>query len=259
MALVASLAFEEHRTHYVDVGANIGDTALIIEAASRFELRGDLVEPSPLFFKFLRRNSRVLNCPTLHNKFAASEVPPRDLIGQFMHWTGSAEIIKGVSKNVISNGSDQLQLGDLINSQTALVKIDCEGQDVKILLTAGLAICSGTGQPWLAFELIMEDHNDLADFDDLLEVLQKKYSEAATVDSLNRVRIFRTLEELRDYIVGEWHSLEISRRRHFQHDLILVPNSASLETKKTFRQYRKFPEQNTSSHFTYAASERKSS
>jgi FkbM family methyltransferase len=130
---VSRHCFSASRDHYVDVGAHIGDTALVIEKSSEQKnLKSDLIDPSLFFTEFLIKNSKFLHAPTIHSKFAATDFPSKNIFGVLHHWSGNAELVDEGSK-LLALASQQLQVGSVITSKTALVKIDCEGLDLRIL------------------------------------------------------------------------------------------------------------------------------
>jgi hypothetical protein len=171
---VSKHVFTEDGQEYLDLGANIGDSALVIEHFSPFRIRGTLVEPSEFFFPYLRANARHLKQPTLINSFASSVEPPADLYGKLMHWAGNAEVVTLDSKRLLASKEDQVTVAELTKTITKLVKIDCEGQDV---LMASSYLCkSRPNYPVFFFELTLKSESDVSDLMALVELAQVNYA-----------------------------------------------------------------------------------
>lgn len=171
--------FESKLNHYVDVGANIGDSALIIERHADTSLESDLVEPSGFFFNFLVKNSRLLKAPTLHKKFASVSFPPESIRGILYHWPGNAEIVD-LGDDVIAEVLDQVNLADIVRHNTALVKVDCEGLDVQILNAAESKGMKGS--PVLYFECTLRSQEDISSLKLLIESISDRYDRAMMTD-----------------------------------------------------------------------------
>lgn len=179
LATISRYAFSETRNHYLDVGANVGDTATLIESCSNFQLESDLIEPSTFFLPYLKTNSKLLFKPTIHEAFAANQHPPQNLVGEFHHWPGNAEVVP-VGTNLIAAADEQINIADLIGEKTGLVKVDCEGQDISILtamLKAGLR-----GSPVLYFESTLRSQSDLQALQDLFRDLGSRYPNLIATD-----------------------------------------------------------------------------
>lgn len=157
LAALAKVAFSKQCDHYIDVGANVGDSAVIIEHFSKVMLSSDLIEPSDFFFPFLVENSKLLHCPTLHQKFASTAYPTAEINGILYHWPGNAEVVHATSK-VLAGIQDQINVGELIRAETALVKVDCEGLDVSII-DAALSNTRGEA-PIFYFESTLKSESD---------------------------------------------------------------------------------------------------
>lgn len=173
--------FRVDRNHYVDIGANVGDTAAVIEASApdKAEVHGTLVEPSDLFMGYLRHNAKALNKPILLRMFASTQFPTAPIRGVFHHWTGNAEVVP-VGQEVVADLNFQVNLATLITENTALVKIDCEGLDAAILTAMfqhGLHYF-----PVLYFENSIRNTDDLEKFRILLTTLSQRYQNVIVSD-----------------------------------------------------------------------------
>lgn len=117
--------------HVIDVGANIGDTALTITKASNVPLQLTLIEPSNFFRKYLEINSRHFLDYEIIPKFVASSFPIKELPGELLHWGGTAQIVE--SNSAWIPATQQISLHEIVRENTGLIKIDCDGQDTNIL------------------------------------------------------------------------------------------------------------------------------
>ena len=179
LRILSKHVFSPAKNHYVDIGAHVGDTPALIETFAGLPLRSDLVEPSEFFFRYLAFNSRLLNDPTLHKKFAATSFPAEPLVGEFHHWTGNAEIVP-LGHNLIASAESQVNLSTLVGESTALVKVDCEGLDLKIL---NAAFQSGmAGSPVIYFECTIRTEEDLEDLKTLLKFLENHWRKVIITD-----------------------------------------------------------------------------
>jgi len=173
--------FRAERNHYIDIGANIGDTASVIEscAAPKTKVHGTLVEPSEFFMGYLKHNAQQLNNPILLKMFASTQFPSAPIHGTFHHWTGNAEVVQ-VGQEVIADLDSQVNLATLIREETALVKIDCEGLDVAILTAM---FQHGLDHfPVLYFENPIGNYEDLEKFSNLFTLLAEHYSNVLVSD-----------------------------------------------------------------------------
>ena len=176
LAALAKVAFSKDLDHYIDVGANVGDSAVIIEHFSKAKLSSDLIEPSDFFFPFLVENSKLLHRPTLHQKFASTSYPTAEINGILYHWPGNAEVVDASSK-VLARIQDQVNVGDLIRAETALVKVDCEGLDVSII---DAALSNTRGEtPIFYFESTLKSESDYTRLQNLFVRLSSNYDRVA--------------------------------------------------------------------------------
>lgn len=118
-------------SRYVDVGANIGDTAALVNSVTGGRCKMVLIEPSDVFFTYLRSNSAVLGHPELHHRYVSSSFPIEPIPGVLAHWGGTAQMVASNSHTI--SPEQQMDLIDVIDEQTDLVKLDCDGMDLAIL------------------------------------------------------------------------------------------------------------------------------
>jgi FkbM family methyltransferase len=181
LAIASNVVFKKNRNHYVDVGANIGDTAAVIEASANqgFNVHGTLVEPSEFFLRYLERNAPQLNNPDIIKCFAATKYPAEDITGIFHHWTGNAEVVP-VTSSIIALADNQVNVAELITPSTAILKVDCEGQDVEIL--SAMILHGLKFYPVIYFECSIQDEFSLAKLSDLYSNLQAHYESVIISD-----------------------------------------------------------------------------
>lgn len=117
---------------FVDVGANIGDTAAVVYANASQIPNSVLIEPSDFYFNYLKLNQEKFPKSEILQKFVAHEYPIQKLSGFLHHWGGTAKFIEkdgiGLTEQV-----SQIDLIEVMNSRVKLVKIDCDGMDFRIL------------------------------------------------------------------------------------------------------------------------------
>ena len=179
LILVSRYCFDSDQNHYLDVGANVGDSAIIIERHSKELLSSDLIEPSAFFFSYLERNSRFLHSPILHNAFASTTFPTQPIEGILYQWPGNAEVLS-VGSHVVADISQQINIANLISSKTGLVKIDCEGLDVQIL---NAAVGAGfVKTPVLYFECTIRSEESLNQLRKLFASIGEEYTMAILAD-----------------------------------------------------------------------------
>lgn len=231
LGILAGICFSDSKNHYVDLGANVGDTAAIIEVSSQTRLHSTLVEPSEFFLRYLRLNSKNYHRPKLINSYAASSYPPKPIQGKLMHWAGNAEIVsKGRGRN-LAEAHEQVLLAELIAPKTALVKIDCEGEDMSILRTALSPGLELHARPWIYMEVTLQDAAHVLEFKSLILDASRYYSSAFAIFRGVRYRVFPNLQHFEKWAIEEWSELDSPSRRHFQFDLILVPKGEVQETQ----------------------------
>lgn len=117
---------------FIDIGANIGDTAAVVYANASKIPKGILIEPSNFFFGYLKENQKLFPKSVLMQNFVAHEFPIQNLQGTLHHWGGTAKFIEGTDSGM-QEQVPQIDLIELIDETVRLVKIDCDGMDYRIL------------------------------------------------------------------------------------------------------------------------------
>lgn len=143
----------------LDIGANVGDTAARIASHSSAPLV--LVEPSDIYFDFLKRNAAAIPNPTtLHKSFVFSGSSS----GTLVHSAGTAYL-----DTTASNGTEIVgkPLSDFGNP--SLIKIDTDGFDFSII-TANAGFLAAH-KPALYFENSVYNKDNLAEANDIAALL----------------------------------------------------------------------------------------
>jgi FkbM family methyltransferase len=185
---------------FVDVGANIGDTAAMMASYAPNKLV--LVEGSPYFFELLRRNAaRLPNPCVLEHAFVADGTVRR---GSFVHRLGTAAFAETARGRRLASR----RLSEICDDTTRFIKTDTDGFDFRIL-RCELAWLARVG-PAVLFEDEIQTEAELRAADELVEHLGASgyayflvWDHASRLieatDSLQRVReLHRELYEI-------WH------------------------------------------------------
>ncbi|MFM7169877.1 MAG: FkbM family methyltransferase [Cyanobium sp.] len=149
---------------FLDIGANIGDTAAVM--ASHASNKLILVEGSDYYYDFLLKNAALLPNEVVTRKAMASDGSP--IHGELRHWGGTAYFKH--------QGDDEpatptYQLSELADSHTRFVKIDTDGFECPIL-TAAMAWLQ-KAHPAILFENQLRHEKDVAAFHRLYDELSE--------------------------------------------------------------------------------------
>ncbi|MFN6339409.1 MAG: FkbM family methyltransferase [Cyanobacteriota bacterium] len=129
----AYIANKYPQASFLDIGANIGDTAAVMASHARNKLI--LVEGSDYYYEFLVKNAALLPNEVVTRKAMASD--GSEIQGELRHWGGTA-YFKHLRKDEAPTPT--YRLSELADSHTRFVKIDTDGFECKILFAA---------MPWL--------------------------------------------------------------------------------------------------------------
>jgi len=148
----------------VDVGANIGDTAIALLQNCSNQVK--CIEPSDIFYPVLERNLK---------KWTSGSVIPRvtlikKVVGTggiegSLHHTkgGSARLVHGEDENAIKVTPLDFLVDQV--SETGLIKVDTDGYDFDVLLSAKEIIAKS--KPILFWENFISDEFQLDGYRDL--------------------------------------------------------------------------------------------
>ena len=119
---------------FLDIGANIGDTAAMMASHAANPLI--LVEASDYYHEILTKNARAIpNVRRIEFVFVSTDDSP--LTGRLHHWGGTAAFEAGGEQPV----GVTKRLSEVADTDTKFVKMDTDGLDFAIL---------GSSAPWLS-------------------------------------------------------------------------------------------------------------
>lgn len=155
---------------FVDVGANIGDTAAVVYANATQIPNSVLIEPSEFFFSYLKRNQEKFPNSEILQNFVAQEYPISSLSGSLHHWEGTARFIEKLEMQE-NEELPQIDLIEVINARVKLVKIDCDGMDFRILKSVIFRLEKHF--PSFYFENEITSLSQLSDSKDVFELFEQ--------------------------------------------------------------------------------------
>lgn len=128
----AERIFNRHPTSiYVDVGANIGDTAAVVRSVSTCEMV--LIEPSEVFFPLLATNTLQFGPGVTSLQAFFTSPADADAAFSLIHSAGTAQPHRDGARTL---GSKQQNLGlDQLPPDIGLLKIDTDGYDAELIGT----------------------------------------------------------------------------------------------------------------------------
>lgn len=143
---------------FVDIGANIGDTAALMASAAPNPLI--LVEPSDYFHELLVENvTRLPNVRRIERCLVGVDSP-----GQLRHWGGTAVFEPGTGDTLPTR-----QLAEIVDDDTRFVKIDTDGYDFAIIRKAAAWLAAQ--HPALYYEVDCSTDELLGQADAALDAL----------------------------------------------------------------------------------------
>jgi FkbM family methyltransferase len=149
---------------FVDIGANVGDTAAIMATYANNPLI--LVEASDYFFDLLVKNVRQI--PSVRQVKKAFVANGESIAGDLEHWGGTACFRVTESGNIRAVTT---KLSEVCDDQTCFIKLDTDGYDFPILLDSITFLA--TQRPAILFENWIRNSEDLAAANDVVEALCK--------------------------------------------------------------------------------------
>ncbi len=167
IANIAALVFAEVGGKCIDIGANVGDTALIIRASSKIPVIS--IEGDPGYFDYLERNTKGKEAITPINCFVGKETEA--VKGSLVKVNGTGKIVSdgsGTETNVLSL-IDILKKENIKGSDITLLKSDTDGFDFGILLGSSDFIKSH--KPSLFFEYEINTPQSQKESLELIELL----------------------------------------------------------------------------------------
>lgn len=133
LILLVDLVFKKRGGYCVDIGANVGDTAIAIRASSDIPLiciEGDLT-----FYKYLKKNTQELADVKLLNAFVGGE--NKNITASLIKNNGTGKIISGGELDSVIHFNTLSQISADLNIQPGeitFIKIDTDGFDFDIII-----------------------------------------------------------------------------------------------------------------------------
>jgi FkbM family methyltransferase len=152
----AALGARDQQRPFVDIGANIGDTAAVMAANARNPLI--LVEPSDEFHPLLVHNAQSLPSVRAIHRILVADRP--GVTGTLTHWGGTAALTEGPS------AARSMLLSEIAPADTAFVKIDTDGFDYRII--NGALDWLQTVRPVVMWEVDVRSEADVTDADSVV-------------------------------------------------------------------------------------------
>lgn len=185
----------------VDVGANVGDTAIMMINETKANIV--CVEPSDTFFRYLQEN--VNNLPDEERKKITcmkSLVGEQGIDGELVHHAGTARIEETNLNNIKLKKE---KLDDLLSDQLriSLIKVDTDGFDFDVLMSAKKII--GKNKPILFWENQIDTRIQYDGYEKLYEFLSDmNYDYIYIFDNFGNIMLknvtYEVLKNINDYI-----------------------------------------------------------
>jgi FkbM family methyltransferase len=169
LAQSSKVLLHRNSDKFIDIGANVGDTAAVVYGNAAILPHSILIEPSEFFFSFLEKNQVHFPNSVLMQNFVAHEYPLQNLQGTLHHWGGTAKFIEGESQE---DHVSQVDLIDLVDKDVKLVKIDCDGMDFKILKSVIPRL--GPYSPAFYFENEITSSEQLQESNEVINLFESK-------------------------------------------------------------------------------------
>ena len=146
---------------FLDIGANIGDTAAIMSTYSQNDIF--VIEPSKIYYDLLLKNIKKIKSVKRHEQVFISD--GSNITGVLSHWGGTATFKSVMTENVIPTK----RIEDIALKNTRFVKIDTDGFDFKIIRDSLNWFKKNT--PTLLFENQLAYEKDLNESNSILNSL----------------------------------------------------------------------------------------
>lgn len=185
----------------VDVGANIGDSAIMM--LNNTEANIICVEPSDIYYPYLEENiKRLPQAVQAKVKCIKALAGTQELSGELVHTGGTASLQQdgNSSSSTIKKQLDEL----LVNEDNiSLIKVDTDGYDFDVLLSAKQTIVKQ--QPILFWENQINNEMQLEGYTKLYTFLKELgYSHIYLFDNFGNVMLeevdFKALQNINAYV-----------------------------------------------------------
>jgi FkbM family methyltransferase len=168
LAQAARVLLTQTGDTFIDVGANVGDTAAVVLSNGSQNVRCILIEPSKYYFDYLIKNSTLFANALYLNKFVSNTYPKINIQGELHHWGGTAKLVDSTQQAIPIE--DQIDLIELIDESVKLIKIDCDGLDYSILNSSLPRLVRFT--PAIYYENEIKNKEQLAEAKNVIENLK---------------------------------------------------------------------------------------
>ncbi len=185
----------------VDVGANVGDTAVMM--LNETKARIICVEPSDIFFKYLKENVNSLPEEERDKIICIkSLVGEQDTSGELFHYGGTATIEQNNHSNI---KIERVKLDHLLKGELriSLIKVDTDGFDFDVIMSARNII--ENDRPILFWENQINTKEQYDGYEKLYEFLSDmNYNHLYIFDNYGNIMIknvsYEVLKNINDYI-----------------------------------------------------------
>jgi len=185
----------------VDIGANIGDTAIAM--IQNCENPVICIEPSDTFYPYLERNLKCIGSEYLSRvKTYKTLVGTGSIKGSLHHTNGGTAGIRIIEdSNSFTHVALDKLIGDVSNIQ--LLKVDTDGYDFDVIMSAEEILSHS--EPILFWENEISDDFQYAGFNNLYNLLKKKgYKYIYIFDNFGNLITeetnFETLRNINSYV-----------------------------------------------------------
>ncbi len=217
--VAAQISKKYPESTFLDIGANVGDTAAIM--ATYASNRLILVEPSAYFLTFLTRNvAKFPNETLLVNAFVADGAP---IAGELHHWAGTAAL-SGATQHARTIPTQPIS--QIATESTRFIKIDTDGFDFKII--AASIDWLQISHPALLFEDQIRNQTDLQSANQTFVSLEKiGYTFFIVWDDpglhIVSTTSLATIQDLNGYLFQLWS--HDTRRAIHNYDVLCLHNA----------------------------------
>ena len=222
----------------VDVGANVGDTPLMMMETSPANII--CIEASDKYYGYLEKNLAQLSSEERERiKTYKQMVGTGSYTGELQHYGGSAKL----NPEVKNNAKNTLRLDELLadeSNEIALIKTDTDGFDFDVLLSAEKII--ERDQPILFWENQMENEDQMRGYEALYKKLQSYgYDRLYFFDNFGNLVLelsdYATLKQLNEYIYttrkyGCTYTIRFT-------DVLAATSKSAQKLEKVIEEYKK--------------------
>jgi FkbM family methyltransferase len=224
----------------IDVGANVGDT--LVGMIQQCENTFICIEPSNLFFKYLKKNTQRLNAKDAERvELVQKLVGTGDFSGE-LHESGSTAHIV-YSQEMIPGEVTHIRLDDVVQNHDniILIKSDVDGFDFDVIKSADKILLES--EPVLFFENDIEYDFQREEFDKLYDFLQSRgYHHIYIFDNFGNIIIeksdYHTLKNINEYL---YSMIKYNKTRTFYYtDILIATDKRLLTVKKAVENYKEY-------------------